>query len=125
MTAAVRSAVSEVVAAGERPFVLGGCCSLVPGAMAGARDVRDPERAAHVTRARHRTGHERTATAQDEWALARRHDLAHRGADRDGHGQHVGDPDHACVGVAPLIADVHVQVPGVAGIEGLDHTDVA
>jgi len=39
MTATVRSAVRETVAAGERPFVLGGCCSLVPGAMAGVRDV--------------------------------------------------------------------------------------
>ncbi|MBN1530146.1 MAG: arginase family protein [Thermoleophilaceae bacterium] len=39
MTAAVRAAVRETVAAGERPFVLGGCCSLVPGAMAGVRDV--------------------------------------------------------------------------------------
>lgn len=48
MTAAVRSAVSEVVAAGERPFVLGGCCSLVPGAMAGARDVSGPLGIAHV-----------------------------------------------------------------------------
>ena len=48
VTAAVRSAVSEVVAAGERPFVLGGCCSLVPGAMAGARDVSGPLGIAHV-----------------------------------------------------------------------------
>jgi arginase len=39
MTAAVRTAVREAVAAGERPFVLGGCCSLVPGALAGVRDV--------------------------------------------------------------------------------------
>ena len=39
MTAAVRAAVRETVSAGERPFVLGGCCSLVPGAMAGVRDV--------------------------------------------------------------------------------------
>jgi arginase len=31
--------VRETVATGERPFVLGGCCSLVPGAMAGVRDV--------------------------------------------------------------------------------------
>ena len=39
MTATVRAAVGETVSAGERPFVLGGCCSLVPGAMAGVRDV--------------------------------------------------------------------------------------
>ena len=39
MTSAVRAAVRDVVAAGERPFILGGCCSLLPGAMAGVRDV--------------------------------------------------------------------------------------
>jgi arginase len=39
MTAAVRAAVRDAVTAGERPFLLGGCCSLVPGAMAGVRDV--------------------------------------------------------------------------------------
>ena len=39
MTVAVRAAVRETVASGERPFVLGGCCSLLPGAMAGVRDA--------------------------------------------------------------------------------------
>jgi arginase len=39
MTAVVRAAVAEMVAAGERPLVLGGCCSLVPGALAGVRNV--------------------------------------------------------------------------------------
>jgi arginase len=39
MTAVVRGAVAEMVAAGERPLVLGGCCSLVPGALAGVRDA--------------------------------------------------------------------------------------
>jgi arginase len=39
MTTVVRAAVAEMVAAGERPLVLGGCCSLVPGALAGVRDV--------------------------------------------------------------------------------------
>jgi arginase len=39
MTAVVRTAVAEMVAAGERPLVLGGCCSLVPGALAGVRDA--------------------------------------------------------------------------------------
>ena len=39
MTAAVRAAIREMVAAGERPLVLGGCCSLVPGALAGVRDA--------------------------------------------------------------------------------------
>jgi arginase len=38
-TAAVRAAVAEMVAAGERPLVLGGCCTLVPGALAGVRDA--------------------------------------------------------------------------------------
>jgi arginase len=39
MTSAVRAAVAEMVAAGDRPLVLGGCCSLVPGALAGVRDA--------------------------------------------------------------------------------------
>lgn len=39
MTAAVRGAVRDLVTAGERPLVLGGCCSLVPGALAGVRDA--------------------------------------------------------------------------------------
>ncbi len=39
MTAAVRSAVGRTLTAGERPFVLGGCCALVMGAVAGARDA--------------------------------------------------------------------------------------
>jgi arginase len=38
-TTAVRAAVAEMVAAGERPLVLGGCCALVPGALAGVRDA--------------------------------------------------------------------------------------
>lgn len=48
MTAAVRAAVRDVVAAGERPFVLGGCCSLLPGALAGVRDVAGPLGLAYV-----------------------------------------------------------------------------
>jgi len=39
MTAAVRRAVRDVAEAGDRPLVLGGCCSLVPGALAGMRDA--------------------------------------------------------------------------------------
>ena len=39
MTEAVRAAIRETVSAGERPLVLGGCCSLVPGALAGVRDA--------------------------------------------------------------------------------------
>jgi len=37
-TAAVRAAVRDIVADGRRPLVLGGCCALVPGALAGLRD---------------------------------------------------------------------------------------
>jgi arginase len=48
MTAAVRTAVRDAVAAGERPFVLGGCCSLLPGALAGVRDVSGPLGVANV-----------------------------------------------------------------------------
>jgi arginase len=40
MTAAVRAATREVVERGERPLLIGGCCSLVPGALAGLRDAR-------------------------------------------------------------------------------------
>lgn len=39
MTVAVRSAVRSLVAGGGRPLVLGGCCALVPGALAGVRDA--------------------------------------------------------------------------------------
>ena len=39
VTTAVRAAVRDTIAAGERPLVLGGCCSLVPGALAGLRDA--------------------------------------------------------------------------------------
>jgi arginase len=39
VTTAVRAAVRDAVAAGERPFVIGGCCTLVPGALAGVRDA--------------------------------------------------------------------------------------
>ena len=39
MTTAVRAAVRDVVAAAARPLVLGGCCALVPGALAGLRDA--------------------------------------------------------------------------------------
>ena len=39
MTRAVRAAVRDVVADGRRPLVLGGCCALVPGALAGLRDA--------------------------------------------------------------------------------------
>jgi arginase len=38
-TATIRGDVAETIAAGERPFLAGGCCSIVPGALAGARDA--------------------------------------------------------------------------------------
>ncbi|HTG47689.1 MAG TPA: arginase family protein [Actinomycetota bacterium] len=38
-TAAIREAVRSSVAAGDRPFLLGGCCAELPGALAGARDA--------------------------------------------------------------------------------------
>jgi arginase len=48
VTAAVRAAVRDAVAAGERPFVVGGCCTLVPGALAGVRDAAGPAGVAYV-----------------------------------------------------------------------------
>jgi arginase len=39
MTVTVRSAVRSLAAAGQRPLVLGGCCALVPAALAGIRDA--------------------------------------------------------------------------------------
>jgi len=38
-TATIRAAVADAIAAGERPFLLGGCCAELPGALAGARDA--------------------------------------------------------------------------------------
>jgi arginase len=38
-TVAVRGAVRDAIAAGTRPLLLGGCCTLVPGALAGLRDA--------------------------------------------------------------------------------------
>jgi arginase len=48
MTSAVRAAVRDVAASGDRPLVLGGCCSLVPGALAGMRDAGAPVGVAYV-----------------------------------------------------------------------------
>jgi arginase len=39
-TAAIRGAVSGCLSAGDRPFLAGGCCAELPGALAGARDAR-------------------------------------------------------------------------------------
>jgi arginase len=38
-TAAIRAAVAAALAAEERPFLIGGCCAELPGALAGARDA--------------------------------------------------------------------------------------
>jgi arginase len=38
MSVEVRQRVAEITAAGEVPLILGGCCSLLPAALAGARD---------------------------------------------------------------------------------------
>ena len=38
-TEALRAAVRDIAAAGDRPLVLGGCCTVVPGALAGLRDA--------------------------------------------------------------------------------------
>ncbi len=48
VTQAVRDAVRDAVAAGERPLVLGGCCGLVPGALAGLRDAAGAPGVAYV-----------------------------------------------------------------------------
>lgn len=39
VTATIRSEVATRVGAGERPFLAGGCCAELPGALAGARDA--------------------------------------------------------------------------------------
>ena len=41
-SARLRDAVAEVIAGGGRPFVLGGDCSLLPGALAGAKRAAGP-----------------------------------------------------------------------------------
>ena len=38
-TAAIRDATAARIATGERPFLAGGCCAELPGALAGARDT--------------------------------------------------------------------------------------
>jgi arginase len=41
-TATIRRRVAKAIEAGERPFLAGGCCALLPGALAGARDAVGP-----------------------------------------------------------------------------------
>jgi arginase len=38
-TKSIRSAVGTAISEGSRPFLVGGCCSELPGALAGARDA--------------------------------------------------------------------------------------
>jgi arginase len=38
-TTAIRQATAAALVAGERPFLVGGCCTVLPGALAAARDV--------------------------------------------------------------------------------------
>jgi arginase len=48
-TRAVRAAVAASLEAGARPFLIGGCCAELPGALAGARDnIGAPLGLAHV-----------------------------------------------------------------------------
>jgi arginase len=44
----IRRAVAATLARGEIPFLVGGCCAMVPGALAGARDVRGTVGLAHL-----------------------------------------------------------------------------
>jgi arginase len=39
VTATIRAEVARRIGAGERPFLAGGCCAELPGALAGARDA--------------------------------------------------------------------------------------
>jgi arginase len=47
-TSEVRRAVAETLSRGERPFLVGGCCAIVPGALAGVRDIRGGVSLAHL-----------------------------------------------------------------------------
>jgi arginase len=47
-TARIRSTVAREVGAGGRPFLAGGCCALLPGALAGARDALGSLGLAHL-----------------------------------------------------------------------------
>lgn len=47
-TATIRGAVAERIGAGGRPFLAGGCCAALPGALAGARDAVGPLGLVHL-----------------------------------------------------------------------------
>jgi arginase len=48
VTTAIRARIAELIGAGKIPVVIGGCCAVVPGAIAGARDVVGPVGLAYV-----------------------------------------------------------------------------
>lgn len=47
-TATIRRRVAKAIEAGERPFLAGGCCAELPGALAGARDAIGPLGLVHL-----------------------------------------------------------------------------
>ena len=47
-TATIRRRVARGIEAGERPFLAGGCCAELPGALAGARDAIGPLGLVHL-----------------------------------------------------------------------------
>jgi len=47
-TATIRRRVARALEAGERPFLAGGCCAELPGALAGARDAIGPLGLVHL-----------------------------------------------------------------------------
>ena len=47
-TVEIRGSVAETLSRGERPFLIGGCCSIVPGALAGVRDTLGGVSLAHL-----------------------------------------------------------------------------
>ncbi len=47
-TATIRAAVAEQIGGGRRPFLAGGCCAELPGALAGARDALGPISLIHL-----------------------------------------------------------------------------
>lgn len=47
-TATIRGAVAELAGEGVRPFLAGGCCAELPGALAGARDALGPIGLVHL-----------------------------------------------------------------------------
>jgi arginase len=48
VTTAIRGRVASVVADGKVPVLIGGCCTMVPGALAGVRDILGPLGLAYV-----------------------------------------------------------------------------